>query len=450
MKFYDREKEISELLRIDNLAVETAQFTVLMGRRRTGKTTLMIEAFKDRLYLYFFIGKKAEQIQCAEFQRQVEQLLGLHIHGRVASFAALLEEILIFSKQQKVTVIIDEFQRLAEIDEGIISAVQDVWDKHQREAHVHLIACGSIYNMMKKIFEDRKEPLFGRKTARIDLKPFSTKVLREILHDYNPDYTSEDLLMLYAITGGVAKYVAQLMDDGCKTWQDMLNCVCRPSSIFLEEGTELLVGEFGRKFQIYYSILQLIASGMNSQSAIDGIIQKNTGRYLDTLENEYSLVRKFRPMWAKPNSQGVKFYIDDNFLMFWFRFIESNRSMIELGKYNLLRETIQNEYTQYSGIVLERYFRQMYGEKERVTEVSHWWDSKGENEIDLIAVEKIDRRATVAEIKRNPQKFNPNKLEEKYNNIKSHLRGYRVELIGLSMEDMDYGKQNQERFYSQL
>lgn len=290
--------------------------------------------------------------------------------------------------------------------------------------------------MMKKIFEDRKEPLFGRKTARIDLKPFSTKVLREILHDYNPDYTSEDLLMLYAITGGVAKYVAQLMDDGCKTWQDMLKCVCRPSSIFLEEGTELLVGEFGRKFQIYYSILQLIASGMNSQSAIDGIIQKNTGRYLDTLENEYSLVRKLRPMWAKPNSQGVKFYIDDNFLMFWFRFIESNRSMIELGKYDLLWETIQNEYTQYSGIVLERYFRQMYGEKERVTEVSHWWDSKGENEIDLIAIEKIDRRATVAEIKRNPQKFNPNKLAEKYESIKSHLRGYKVELIGLSMEDM--------------
>ena len=68
MKFYDREKEISELLRIDNLAVDTSQFTVLMGRRRTGKTTLMTEAFKDRLYLYFFIGKKAEQIQCAEFQ----------------------------------------------------------------------------------------------------------------------------------------------------------------------------------------------------------------------------------------------------------------------------------------------------------------------------------------------------------------------------------------------
>lgn len=436
MRFYDREKEISELQKFDDVANATAQFTVLIGRRRTGKTTLMTQALKGRTYLYFFIGKKAETIQCHEFQKQTESVLGLHIHGTVTSFALLLEEILIFSKKQKVTVIIDEFQRLDEIGEGIISDIQQVWDRHHAEAHIHLIACGSIYNMMKRIFEDRKEPLFGRKTARMELKPFSTSVLKQILHDYNPDYTSEDLLMLYAITGGVAKYVAQLMDDGCRTWEDMIRDVCRPSSIFLEEGTELLVGEFGRKFQIYYSILQLIASGMTSQPEIDSIIEKNTGRYLDTLETEYSLIRKHRPMWAKPNSQGVKFYIDDCFLMFWFRFVESNRSLVELEKFDLLEQVIRTDYPQFSGMVLEKYFRQLYGEKERVTEVSHWWDSQGKNEIDLIAIESLDRHATVAEVKRNPDKYKPKDLEDRYQHIKKHLKGYQVELVGLSMEDM--------------
>ena len=436
MKFYDREKEISELQRLDNLAKQTAQFTVLIGRRRTGKTTLMTEALEDRSYLYFFIGKKAEQIQCVDFQKQVGAVLGLHIHGQVTSFAALLEEILVFSKTRKVTVIIDEFQRLADIGEGIISDIQQVWDKHHAEAHIHLIACGSIYNMMKRIFEDRNEPLFGRKTARIDLKPFSTSVLKQILQDHNPNYTPEDLLMLYAITGGVAKYVAQLMDNGCKTWEDMIRDVCRPSSIFLEEGTELLVGEFGRKFQIYYSILQLIASGMTSQSEIDSIIEKNTGRYLDTLETEYSLVKKLRPMWAKPNSQGVKYYIDDCFLMFWFRFIETNRTLVELEKFALLEEAIRKDYKQFSGLVLEKYFRHFYGEKGRVTEVSHWWDSQGKNEIDLIALQRLDHKAVVAEIKRNPDRFKPKELEEKYQNIKKHLNSYQVELIGLSMKDM--------------
>ena len=436
MRFYDREKEIAELRRLDALAEHSAQLTVLMGRRRTGKTTLMTHALDGQPYLYFFVGKKAEQLQCIDFQQQVESVLGLHIHGQANSVAAILEELMIYARNTKVTLIIDEFQRLADIDEGIISNIQQVWDKYHDQSHIHLIACGSIYSMMRRIFEDRREPLFGRKTARIDLKPFSTSVIKHILSDHNPSYTSEDLLMLYAITGGVAKYVAQLMDEGCKTWEDMLNAVCRPSSIFIEEGTELLVGEFGRKYQIYYSILQLIAKGMTSQAEIDGIVGKNSGRYLDTLETEYSLIAKRRPMWAKPNSQGVKYYIDDYFLMFWFRFIEANRTMVELGKFDLLGETIRQEYAQFSGIVLEKYFRQQYGERGRVTEVSHWWDSKGENEIDLIAIEKLDRRATVAEVKRNPRKFSAHTLEVKYQYIKSHLRGYQVELKGLSMEDM--------------
>ena len=436
MRFYDREKEIAELRRLDALAEHSAQLTVLMGRRRTGKTTLMTHALDGQPYLYFFVGKKAEQLQCIDFQQQVESVLGLHIHGQANSVAAILEELMIYARNTKVTLIIDEFQRLADIDEGIVSNIQKVWDEYHEQSHINLIACGSVYSMMRKIFEDRREPLFGRKTARIDLKPFSTNVIKQILSEHNPSCTSDDLLMLYSITGGVAKYVAQLMDEGCRTWEDMLNAVCRPSSIFIEEGTELLVGEFGRKYQIYYSILQLIAQGMTSQAEIDGIVGKNSGRYLDTLETEYSLIAKRRPMWAKPNSQGVKYYIDDCFLMFWFRFIESNRTMVELGKYELLGETIRKEYNQFSGIVLEKYFRQLYGERERVTEVSHWWDSKGENEIDLIAIEKLDRRATVAEVKRNPRKFSAHTLEEKYQYIKSHLRGYQVELKGLTMEDL--------------
>ena len=129
-------------------------------------------------------------------------------------------------------------------------------------------------------------------------------------------------------------------------------------------------------------------------------------------------------------------YIDDCFLMFWFRFIESNRSLIELGKYDLLEEVIRQEYPQYSGMVLEKYFRQLYGEHDRVTEVSHWWDTQGENEIDLIAIERLDKRATVAEVKRNARKYNPEALEKKYACIKKNFRGYDVTLRGLSLEDM--------------
>lgn len=242
--------------------------------------------------------------------------------------------------------------------------------------------------------------------------------------------------MLYAITGGVAKYVAQLMESGCKTWNDMIQAVCNPSSVFIEEGTELLVGEFGKRYQIYYSILQLIANGMTSQSEIDSIVEKNTGRYLETLETDYSLIRKMRPLWSKPNSQGIKYHIEDNFLCFWFRFIESNRSFVELGKFDLLAKDITQNYPQFSGFVLEKYFRQLYGEKPDTTEVGNWWTSDGKNEIDLIAIEKLNKRAVVAEVKRNPERYNTKLLEEKYEKIKKNLHGFQVELMGLSLKDM--------------
>lgn len=436
MKFYDRKIELQELHRIDELSYTVSQFSVLVGRRRTGKTTLLAKAFEGKSYLYLFVGKKSEQILCGDFQQHIEAVLGLHIYGQATRFSALLEEVMKYSFQHQVTLIIDEFQRLLELDESIISEIQDVWDRYHNEAHIHLIACGSIYSMMKRIFEDRKEPLFGRTTAKIHLKPFSIGTLKEIFHDYNPNFTAEDLLMLYCITGGVAKYVEQLLESGCTTSDDMLKSVCSPSSVFLDEGTELLVGEFGKRYQIYFSILQLIAKGKTSQSEIDSIVEKNTGRYLDTLETDYSLIRKQRPMWAKPNSQGVKFSIDDNFLAFWFRFIESNRSMVELGKFDLLYECVKQDYVQFSGLVLERYFRQLYGELPDTTEVGNWWDASGKNEIDLIAIEKLNKHAVVAEVKRNPERYNPSLLEEKYEKIKKHFNGYQVQLINLSMSNM--------------
>ena len=436
MKFYDREQEISQLRHIGLLAETTAQLTLLVGRRRVGKTSLLLHAFKGERYIYFFVGKKSEAIQAAELQHEIESVLDMRIYGQSRSVAELIEHVLRYSYEQKVTLIIDEFQRLEEIGQGIISDIQRVWDRHKDRARIHLIACGSVYSMMNKIFENSKEPLFGRKTAKIELKPFRIAVLKQILADHNPGYTPADLLMFYSITGGVAKYVEQLCVQRAVTEDGMLNLVCSPASIFIDEGTELLVGEFGRRYQTYYSILQLIASGHTSQLEIDSVIGKNTGRYLETLETQYSIIQKVRPFKAKPKTQGVKYFISDNFLTFWFRFIEHNRRMVELGKLDLLRESIATGYTQFSGTMLERYFRQLYAEKDRVTDVSHWWDSHGQNEIDLIAIEALDKRAIIAEVKRNPQKIDIALLQEKYQRIKAYFRGYQVTFKGLSTNDM--------------
>lgn len=436
MKFYGRNQEVERLLQLDRQSEQTAVFTLLIGRRRIGKTTLVKQAFADKPMLYFFVSQKSEQLLCQELQQTVEAVLGLHLYGRANKFADILRELMIYSEQNHVTFMVDEFQRLYDINPAILSGIQDVWDSHKDKAHMHLIACGSVYSMMLKIFRDKKQPLFGRATAEIRLQPFSTALLKRILSDYNPEYTSEDLLALYTISGGVAKYVELLMDAHAVNKDKMIDAVCQNGSVFLNEGTELLVGEFGKRYQVYFSIMQLIANSMTTQSQIDSVIGGNNGRYLATLEEEYNLIQKVRPMFAKPNSQGIKFALYDNFLTFWFRFVESNRSIVEMGKSELLKETINKGYDQFSGLMLERYFRQLYAEKERVTEVGHWWDKSGENEIDLIAIEKLDKRVTIGEVKRNEKKISMQTLEEKCANIRSHFRGYQVQFVALSLGDM--------------
>jgi AAA+ ATPase superfamily predicted ATPase len=210
----------------------------------------------------------------------------------------------------------------------------------------------------------------------------------------------------------------------------------RPDSPFLNEGKELLVSEFGRDFSTYFSILQLIASGKTTQSEIDSIIEKNTGAYLTNLENQYSLIVKNKPMFAKPETRKSRWNIHDNFLHFWFRFIYPNQTLIEMGRFDLLKQYILSNYEQYSGLVLEKYFRQKFAEEENITAIGNYWDGSGENEIDLIALNDFDKTAIIAEIKRNPKKINPQALIIKSSVLQKRLAGYALSFATLSLEDM--------------
>ena len=106
-----------------------------------------------------------------------------------------------------------------------------------------------------------------------------------------------------------------------------------------------------------------------------------------------------------------------------------------MGKYDLLREIIDRDYDQYSGLILEKYFRAKISEEERITGIGSYWDNKGENEIDVLAINDLDKTAIVAEVKRNPQKIDMNVLQSKGRSIKE-LAKYKVEFQGLSLKNM--------------
>ena len=437
MKFYDREKEMEILRKNWEKSAKRSLFTVMIGRRRIGKTMLLLKTEQEQKMLYLYVSKDNERVLVEKFQKAADEVLGLHIYGHLETFAQFFEQIMEYGKEHHFTIVFDEFQNFLKVNPAIPSHIQDIWDRYHELTTVNLVACGSIYSMMHKIFNNDDEPLYGRKDCEIRLKPFRISVIKEILHDYNPNYTSEDLLCLYMLTGGVAKYIALLMDAGATDKESMLKWVTGVESPFLSEGREIVLSEFGKDYANYLSILQLVAGGMTVQNQIDNIIGKNTGTYLKRLEEDYNYVSKLAPMFSKPGSRNLRWSVEDCFLRFWFRFILPNQALIERERNDLLLEIVERDYNDYTGLVLEQYFRQKISEEERVTLVGNYWDRKGMNEIDLIALNDIDKTALIAEVKRNPDRYNPKLLQEKYDTIRSNFSKYKdVQLKGLSMQDM--------------
>ncbi len=201
MKFYDREIETETLRRIEATSHEYAQMTVITGRRRIGKTTLIRHAYKDIDMVYFFVARKSEALLCDELPDSIRHTLGEDL-GDFNSMARLFAAVMQIAKRRHVTLVFDEFQNFKYVNESFFSDMQNIWDENKEEAHINLVVCGSLYSMMTKIFDDRKEPLYGRATSRMRLRAFPLSTLREIMRDNNPGYTPDDLLAMYMITGG--------------------------------------------------------------------------------------------------------------------------------------------------------------------------------------------------------------------------------------------------------
>ena len=216
--------------------MRTAQFTVVTGRRRIGKTSLVMKAYEDTPFLYVFVSRGLESELCQEFSEEITAKTNIPLLGRVERFSDLFQYLMQLSKSQPITLMIDEFQDFGRVNTAIFSQMQKIWDLNKAESQMNLIVCGSVYSMITKLFRDNKEPLYGRQTEFLNIEPFTPSVLKEILATYKPDYSKEDLLSLYMFTGGVAKYVELLIDTDSTDHEKMLERVTVKNSYFIPEG----------------------------------------------------------------------------------------------------------------------------------------------------------------------------------------------------------------------
>jgi AAA+ ATPase superfamily predicted ATPase len=304
---------------------------------------------------------------------------------------------------------------------------------------MNLTVSGSIYSLMQKIFQNSKEPLFGRADNIIKLSAFSLTTLKEIIHDHRPDYSNDDLLALYAFTGGVPKYVELFCDNGALSVDEMINFMIRENSPFTDEGKNLLVEEFGKNYATYFSILSAISGGINTQPEIEAALgNKSIGGQIKGLIEDYIIIVRKRPILAKEGSQTVRYEIQDNFIRFWFNYFDRHRSLIEIKNFVGLQAIIKADYPTYSGKILEEYFKQKFAESFQYRAIGSWWDTRnGQDEIDIVALKLEKKQAVVAEVKRQKKNFKPELLAAKVEHLKRKLLPkYQIEMVCLSLDSM--------------
>ena len=439
MRFYDREQEIAFLQETRETAKKVARFTVVTGRRRIGKTTLVREAYKDKPFVYFFVARKAESELCEAYLEEVREKLGIPTLGSSRHFSDIFRFLMELSVTQSFTLVIDEFQDFFRVNKAVFSEMQDIWDKYEKTSRMNLVVCGSIYSLMQKIFKDKKEPLYGRNTGELKVKPFRPSVLKQIMADAKPDYSKEDLLAMFTFTGGVPKYVNQLVDVGGLDKDAMIRYIVSANSTFLNEGKNNLIEEFGKDYGTYFSILSCIARGKNTRNEIEDVIGKEVGGYLTNLENDYELIAKRQPLFEKSGNKNVRYELGDVFYSFWFRFVFKYSYIIEIENYTKLQEIVIRDYNTFSGLMLERYFHRVAMESGEFTRIGRWWDRKGENEIDMIAEDELTDSAIFYEIKRQKDDINLGALKQKVDvflQATHQFKGYGITYKGLSMQEM--------------
>lgn len=423
MKFYNRHQELQLLDQLDQQAHNAGIMTVLTGRRRVGKTMLALHHVQGKRFLYLFVGRKEESLLCQEFLEEITKHFHMPIIGEIRRFKDIFTLLLEIAKKEKFTLIFDEFQEFFQINPTVYSDMQKLWDLNKYSIKLHVIFIGSVYSLMHKIFEDEKQPLFGRADRILKIKAFSLQTVNIILKE-KKIFNVENYFNFFVMTGNMPKYLDIFFKEKAHNLEDMLNTILQKDSLFLNEGKNLLIEEFGRDYLTYFTILELIADGKTARTEMESLLGKDVGGYLQRLEHDYAVITRHRPIHAKIHTRNQKYKIADNFLNFWFRFIYRHRTAIEIENFSYIKSIVKRDYASYCGPLLERFFQQLLAETSQFNQVGSYWEKDNQNEIDVVAINDMKKQIFIAEVKLNKSKISLKKLIERAQFLLRHYPNY--------------------------
>lgn len=417
--FIGRERELASLKEFYDK--DGIGMTVIYGRRRIGKSTLITEFVKDKKTIFYTATKVGKNRNLELFSKQVVDLLmpevgDISFNTTEAVFDFIDKNI----GDEKVVLVIDELPYWAERDDALLSILQKYIDRVWNDKNLKIILCGSALSFMEKKVLSEKSPLFGRRDSQIKLEAFNYLDAAKFV----PDYSNEDKAVCYGITGGVAKYLS-MIDPEKSIDENIVRLFFRTDGYLYDETRNLLTQEFS-DISIVNNIVEQIASGENTLNIIAGKIGEKEQTVLYSLDKliNVGLVEKKKCITDEKNKKKTQYVLKDYMFKFWYEFIPKATSVIEMGQGEVYyHKIVKPVLHSFMGSVFEemcRYYTLKQGIAGQygcfITTVGTWWgvenikDKNGDTrtqsaDIDVVALSETDKKAVIGECKFKNEKI---------------------------------------------
>lgn len=393
--FFDREVELKFLE--NKYSQDSSQLVIIYGRRRVGKTEFIKKFIQDKSNVYILCTRDSFMENIKEMKRKFSQITGkeyflkLETNSLFDIFKFFVEEI----GERKIVVAIDEFPYLIEVEKGIVSTFQKIWDELLKDKRIFLILCGSSIGMMETEVLSYRSPLYGRRTGEWKVEPFTFADVRKIFKNL----PIEEVMKIWFVFGGIPFYLS-LIDSSFSLEENIKKKILTKGEVLYNEPRILLKEEF-REPRTYMLILKYLSLGYNSQgelSSVTGIEKGNLSKYLSVLE-DVGLVEYVLPLGQRKRGTYV---LSDPFFNFWFRFVYPNLSDLEVGLIDEVFSRIYPQFNTYYGMMFERLIMELIKIKKirlpfSFNWVGKWWYK--DKEIDIVTLNEETKEILFSECK---------------------------------------------------
>ena len=402
-RFIDREAEIATLE--NEYTRDGSSLVVLYGRRRVGKTSLITQFISGKNALFFLASEESEIQNRESFKQRAADFINSDLlrYSAVSSWDVIFKTVMDTEFEKKPVIVIDEFQYIGKSNPAFPSIFQRIWEEILKNKSVMVILCGSLISMMESQTLNYDSPLYGRRTAQIRLKQIPFKYYGQFF----PNRPEKELIEMYAVTGGVPKYI-ELFGECEDIYSAIKQNILNPSGYLYDEPHFLLqqeVSEIGS----YFSLIKAIAAGNSKLSTIATVLETKTTnltKYLKTLIDLDILEREVPVTEDNPEKSKRGLYrIKDNYIKFWFAFVYPNMSFLESGNSEIVMTKIRNGLVSnqiafvYEDICREKMW-QLNAEGVwdfHFSKIGRYWDNKVE--IDIAALDPDGKNLILGECK---------------------------------------------------